>query len=470
MTTTIPQDPKLIKNLLELLGAHRVVFRQERVYQRVVALILAEILSFGRHTVTQLLLSLGLAAEDWSAWYRLFSAGRFPEGKVAEALVGETLKHVGEQDVYVVAGDGMQIPRRSQKIEGSSWLHHPCSPVFKRGIHRAQRWFNGSWLLPAERGYSRALPLRFWPAFTEKARRQISEARKEWEAALDFLNWLVGVLMKLGRGSQTVLMLADGSFDTLGMWRGLPAGVILLVRSAKNRVLHHLPSPDAHRNRKYGDRAPTPQALWQQRSGWQKLDLLIRGRTRHLQYRVEGPFLRKGAAETPLFLLIVRGQTYRQHGQRKHRDPLPFLVNAIQDAQGQWGLPLPVDTLLFWAWQRWEVEVAHREMKTSFGLGDKQCWNPLAALRSVQWSAWVYSLLLLAGYRTWGLCAGPAVPTRWWRGAGRWSLATLWCAYRAAFWGEHRFHPLSFVFPGNWPEKETLLSSLAHAAFAAARP
>jgi hypothetical protein len=307
-----------------------------------------------------------------------------------------------------------------------------AQPVFKRGIHRAQRWLNGSWLLPAEGGYSRALPLRFWPAFTQKARRQISEARKEWEAALDFLNWLVGVLTKLGRGSQTVLMLVDGSFDTLGMWRGLPTGVILLARSAKNRVLHHLASPDAHRNRKYGDRAPTPQAFWQQRSGWQKLTLLIRGRIRHLQYRVEGPFLREGAAETPLFLLMVRGQTYRQHGQRKHRAPLPFLVNAIQDAQGQWVLPLPVDTLLFWAWQRWEVEVAHREMKTSFGLGDKQCWNPLVA--------------------------------------GCWSLATLWCAYRAAFWGEHRFHPLSFAFPSNWPEKEALLSSLAHAAFAAARP
>ncbi|MDQ7035950.1 MAG: hypothetical protein Q9P01_14285 [Anaerolineae bacterium] len=32
------------------------------------------------------------------------------------------------------------------------------------GIHAAQRWFNGAWLMPAENGYSRALPLRWMPA------------------------------------------------------------------------------------------------------------------------------------------------------------------------------------------------------------------------------------------------------------------------------------------------------------------
>ena len=31
-------------------------------------------------------------------------------------------------------------------------------PTGQRGIHIAQRWFNGSWLLPEEQGYSRALP------------------------------------------------------------------------------------------------------------------------------------------------------------------------------------------------------------------------------------------------------------------------------------------------------------------------
>ena len=132
-------------------------------------------------------------------------------------------------------------------------------------------------------------------------------------------------------------------------------------------------------------------------------------------------------------------------------------------------MPLPVETLLFWAWQRWEIEVCHRELKANFGLGHKQCWNPQAAVASVQWSAWVYALLLLAGYRTWGLARGPDVPTRWWRGAGRWSFNTLWRAYRAALWQTHHFLPLCTVSPDDWGKKELLLAALRNSVFAAAR-
>jgi hypothetical protein len=125
--------------------------------------------------------------------------------------------------------------------------------------------------------------------------------------------------------------------------------------------------------------------------------------------------------------------------------------------------------LLFWAWQRWEIEVCHRELKSNFGLGNKQCFNPHAAVASVQWSAWVYAVLLLAGYRTFGLTRAPTVPTRWWRGSPRWSLNTLWRAYRAAFWQQHAFHPLCSPFPSDWGEKERLLLALRNAVFASAR-
>jgi hypothetical protein len=342
-------------------------------------------------------------------------------------------------------------------------------PAFLKSLHRAQRWFNLSWLLPAEQGYSRAVPLRWLPAFTTKATRQVYAPCKEWEAAVQALSWLRTQLTALGRATQPVLMVADGSYDTLPLWQQLPPGIILLARTAKNRALWHLPPPGAHRNRKYGERALTPQQYWQQRQDWRHCQLTIRQRVRHLQYRVEGPFLRKTAADCPLFLLIVRGQVYQKHGKAKHRDPMGYLVNAVPDGNGGWQLPLPPETLIFWAWQRWEIEVCHRELKSGFGLGDKQCFHPLAAVASVQWTAWVYALLLLAGYRTWGLCGSPPAPAPWWSGAGRWSLNTLWRAYRAALWGDHHFRPLWSPFPGNWPAKENLLATLTNAAYAAAR-
>jgi hypothetical protein len=466
--STIPQNDKLLKNLFDLLAAHRGIFKQERTYQRGVALVLAELFVFARHTVTQLLMSLGQTETDWSIWYRLFSQRRFNYEAAREVVFRKTVDFGAASEVYVVAGDTTQTPRSSRKLEGAGWLRNLRTPPFRVGIHAAQRWFNGSWLVPQEAGYSRAIPIQWQPAFTEKSKPKVHTPVKESEAAVSFLNWLRGQLKRCGREQQQVLFVGDGHYDSLPLWQALPQGVTVLARSAKNRVLHHLPThPPSGRGRKrvYGERAATPQAVWQERKGWRALTLVVRGRKRHLQVKVRGVFLRKGAPDCPLFLIVVRGKK----NCHTRREPLPFLVNAQQADDGSWQLPLPLDTLLFWAWQRWEIEVCHRELKSNFGLGNKQCFNPYAAVASVQWSAWVYSLLLLAGYQTFGLTHAPDVPTRWWRGSQRWSLNTLWRAYRAAFWQQHDFHPLYSSSPPNWLEKTPFWHALRNAAFAAAR-
>ena len=467
--STIPQNNELLKHLFDLLQAHREIFKQERTYQRVVALVLAELFVFARHTVTQLLMSLGQTEQDWSSWYRLLSQRRFRYEQASEVLLRETLKHVGADEVYVVAGDATQTPRSSRKLEGSGWLRNLRTPPFMVGIHAAQRWFNGSWLVPEQGSYSRALPIRWQPAFTEQSNPQAHEPKKESEAALDFLVWLRQQLNRWGRAVQRVLLVGDGHYDSLTLWQALPERVTLLARSAKNRVLYHpAPKPKTGqrgRQRLYGQRAASPQAYWRTGGHWKQVKVLVRGRERHLQVKVRGVFVRRGAPDCPLFLIVVRGKNNRH----TRRDPLPFLVNAQQANDGAWQLPLPLETLLFWAWQRWEIEVCHRELKSNFGLGNKQCFNPLAAVASVQWSAWVYALLLLAGYRTFGLTHAAQVPTRWWRGSQRWSLNTLWRAYRAAFWQQHDFHPLCSPLPYDWAEKELLVRALRNSVFASAR-
>jgi hypothetical protein len=465
--STIPQNTELLKNLFNLVAQQREVADQQRVYERLQMLLLGEIFTFGRHTVTQLLMSLGLNEQDWSGWYRVFSAERFNYAVASEGLFAESLSYVAADEVYVVAGDATQTPRSSRKLEGSGWLRNPTTPPFMGGIHAAQRWFNGSWFVPQEDGYSRAVPLRWLPAFTEKSQPQTVEPLKEWQASVQFLTWLQQQFVAHERPEQAVLFVGDGHYDNLNLWQHLPPGVTLLARSAKNRVLYYLPDDTMHGNRKYGRRAPTPQQVWQTNKRWRPLDIQVRGRTRHLQVCVGGVFVRKGAPDTPLFLIVVRGkQRKNQYGRYYRRQPLPFLVNAVQDEPGQWVLPLPLETLLFWAWQRWEVEVAHRELKTTFGLGHKQCFNPQAAVLSVQWSAWVYSLLLLSGYRTFGLARAPDVPTRWWRGSGRWSFATLLRAFRAAFWGQHHFRPILTPTPYDWGEKQHYLTALKNSVYA----
>jgi hypothetical protein len=113
----------------------------------------------------------------------------------------------------VVVGDATQMPRNSHHMEGVSWWRNLRTPPFRTGIHRAQRWFDGCWMLgcwdagmlPAEQGYSRAVPLKWLPAFTEKAAYRITQLSTEWAAALQFLAWVLAQLARMGRALRNAI-------------------------------------------------------------------------------------------------------------------------------------------------------------------------------------------------------------------------------------------------------------------------
>jgi hypothetical protein len=450
-------DAVLLPILLVLLAAHRPAFRQERPYQRCVALTLGHMCAFSRHTITQLLVSLGLGGVDWSGFYRLFSVPRLGYDRLTTCFLRETLTHVPGEQPYQVGLDGVQIPRSSQRLPGSSWLKAPRTPAWRPGIHRAQRFVHLAWLVPmAAAGYSRAIPLRLEAAFPAKAaqarRAPIQSPRLEWEAGRDALVWLRGALDAASRTAQRIVAVADSAYGPAALWMSLPHDTTLLTRCAKNRAFFRLPAPSSGRGRPrcYGTRAPTPQA-WLHRPGhWQHVRLTVRGRARGLTYRVCGPYLLKGAATQPVFLLVVKGIA-RASGAR--RDPTYWLVSAVQTPTRRWVLPDTPATLLALAWQRWELEVTHREAKTGFGVGEVQCWSPAAAILAVQWQWWVLGMVLLSGYRAWGLGPAPtATLGRWWRGSRRWSLGSLWQALRAELWGRADFQPVWARFTPNWWE------------------
>lgn len=464
--------PPLLAALQTLLAAHRPAFQQDRPYQRCVALVFASLFAFARHTVTQLLLALGVTGSDWSAWYRLFSHPRLDYDALSAQFVRETLAQIPAEGPYVVAVDGVQLPRSSRRMPGTSWLKAPRTPPWKPGIHRAQRFLHLAALLPRTiTGYSRALPLRWLPAYPAKAVPARTAPRKEWQAARAALVWLRQQLDAAGRVEQWLLAVGDGAYSIADLFARLPERTSLLARCARNRALYQLPpAPSSKRRgapRKYGERAPTPAAWLEERDGWQETTVAVRGRQIPLRYRVEGPYLVKRAPSQPLFLLVVRGVAEARRWRR--RQPSFFLVSAVPDGEG-WALPRPAAELLAWAWQRWEVEVCHRELKAGFGLGEIQCWNATATEVAAQWQTWLYAVLVLAGVRTWGLTDSPLRPPgRWWGGAGRWSLNTLWRGYRQALWGVGEFRALAAPTGADWWQKADQLASLANAVSAAHR-
>jgi hypothetical protein len=336
----------LLPELFALLAAHRPAFRQERTAQRSLALVLGWLGAFGRHTISGVLLALGLGAADWTAWHRLFSRRRVDYEVLTTCLLEQTLALAPVGEPYLVGLDATQIPRHSRTMPGTSWLRHPGTPVFRAGIHRAQRFVHLGWLpRPSPAGFSRALPLRLVPAFPTKAVPAPGHPpQKEWEAGLAALGWLRRQLDAVGRAAQLVLALGDGSYATAKLWAALPARVVLLARCAKNRAVYALPQPvppDAPPRRgrppQYGARLPRPDAWLAERGGWEATTLTIRGRTIPVRYRVVGPLLVKGAPDRPLYLLVVKGSDAR-HGKRP-RTARFWLVSAVADEAGQWVLP-----------------------------------------------------------------------------------------------------------------------------------
>jgi hypothetical protein len=432
---TSSPDPLLGWILRVLTHAAQRSTRQQRVADRLVHLTLALLLTLGRHTLTRVLVTAGLGHLDWSAAYRLFSRQRVDLEVLRRLLVWRLTRRWPHRRPLVVVLDGTQLGRTSRKLVGVGWLKAPRTPPWRSGIHPAQRWVGLSALLPiSPQGDSRTVPLWFAPAPTPTAQPWPDHPpRREWVAGRQALQWLRDTLDELGQRRRPILAVADGSYGGAELWRSLPRQVSLLVRCPKNRALFHLPTaqPGRGRKRKYGARGPTPQAHLHHRR-WTSISVPVRGRTIPLRVRVTGPWLVKPAPQQPLFLLVVRGIERPHRGRRIQRDPTFWLVSAVPDHHAAWRLPYPVATLLSVAWQRWEVEIMHRELKSGFGLGQQQAWSPTSACATIQWVVWSYAVLILAGQAVWGWSRSPT-RTAWYQGR-RWSSRAVVTALRQACW------------------------------------
>jgi hypothetical protein len=276
---------------------------------------------------------------------------------------------------------------------------------------------------------ARCVPIYWLPTFSHKARYANPTSRRSeiqgWIASLQHIRaWLDAA----GRAEQLLLCVGDGRGDTQALGKLELPNTVCCVRTRKDSRWCDLPqgAPSGRgRRRVYSDPVWTPQDKWQQRTGWQRVPLTVRGRELHLLVRVEGPCRRVGWGERVFFLIVVRGH-HKRTKQGKSRAPMAFWVHAVSDGAGGWQLPVPLEVLLLKLWQRWEVEVGFRWMKSGFGLGQKPCWGFDSGERSVAWSAWVYGALVWSGYCAWGGWTGGA---RWGgcRGRVRWTFRdVLW--------------------------------------------
>ena len=88
--------PPLLRELWRLLAAHRPAVRQARCVDRLRALVLRYLCTATHHTITQMLLALGLVAAEWSAFHRLVSHARLDYAVLSACFLQETLAQMPE--------------------------------------------------------------------------------------------------------------------------------------------------------------------------------------------------------------------------------------------------------------------------------------------------------------------------------------------------------------------------------------
>src|SRR4051812_42150260 len=81
----------LVVTWFGLLGGARPAVDQDRVFARLALLTVANALALGRHTITQLLVALGVGELDWTAWYRVFNRDRCDPDTLHEHLLSAIL-------------------------------------------------------------------------------------------------------------------------------------------------------------------------------------------------------------------------------------------------------------------------------------------------------------------------------------------------------------------------------------------
>lgn len=397
-----------------LLQAIRQAFPRQRTFAHARHLAYGFAAAWGRRTISRALCATHDQFRDWSASYRFFSRSPWQPNSIFNAILSACLSHE-DRGPLVVALDDTALRKTGRHIPGVAYLHDPLSPAFSPGFMRGQRFIQASAILRPEgdQGPCRAIPVRFHPAPPPKkpGRRADEDEWRSYRLAQRTENLSAkgsAVIADLrrsmdaaGHAERALLVAVDGSYCNRNVLRALPARTDVIAR-ARGDMRLYAPLTDAQRatfgkRRKYGDPLPRPnEILADEQVPWRTVKVYGAGRVHDLVYKsIPYVLWKNGTRDRPMRLFVIRPLRYRPRvGSRLlYRDPAYLLTTDTAT----------LDPVLLQAYfDRWEIEVNHRDEKDLLGVGQAQVWSDGAAWRVPQFQVAVYAMLLLAALQAYG--------------------------------------------------------------------
>ncbi len=399
----------LLTKFLEIVDDWREVFPQARSCRRAVRQALGSLVCLGRRTVSRIIWTNGGAQRSWSGEYFLYSRCQWDSQQLFPPILKRGLAF-NPGRLVGVAVDDTRLKKTGRCIPQASYHRDPMSPPFHVNLMLGLRFLQASLLVPLHRQTSvgaRALPIRFEEVSTvkkpsskasEEEQKQYRELKKKQNLSQRFVQMMGDVrqgLDGIGAANKTLVMAGDGSFCNRTVFTAPRERTEIIARARKNAKLCYRAEPGGRRF--YGIDKFTPEQVRQDDSiPWKTTRIFYGGKRRRIRYKeLTEVYWQGGARRLPLRLLVVAPTPYRKRKSSRmyYRQPAYLLTTDLKNkARG----------LLQIFFDRWQIEVNHREEKDTLGVGQAQLWNPIAVPKQPALAVASYSALLLASLEAFG--------------------------------------------------------------------
>lgn len=398
----------LLSYWLHILADWRPAFAQNRLWCRAVAQALGSLIAIGRRTLSRSLCALGHQQQDWSADYRLHARANWKPSHLFQTVLEKALPLCGGR--YVIAAvDDTRLHKTGRHIQSAFYQRDPLSPKFRFNLMFGLRFLQISLLVPlyrTQKASARALPVRFEEVAALKHPRR-KAPREEWAAyrqavkknnlsthAVRIIRDLRGSLDQAGEPRKHLLIVGDGSFCNRTLFREAIERTQIIARA---RCDVKLCRRAAIPGRFYDSVKFTPEQIRQNESlAWCKARLFHGGQWRKVRFKeISGIYWQSGAGQRPLRVFVVAPIPYQAPGRKRkyYRRPAFLLTTDLRGTARE---------MLQAYFDRWQIEVNHREEKDTLGIGQAQVRSPLSVPRQPALAVASYSALLLAALLAFG--------------------------------------------------------------------
>lgn len=400
----------LLEAFVEILNEWHAVFPQKRTTHRAMRQALLSLICLGRRTLTQIIWLAGSHVQHWSIEYFLHSRSPWSPEQLFDPIARRAVSYCRSQLLGVVIDD-TSIKKTGKRIKQAFWSRDPMSPAFRINLRLGVRFLQCALVIPLHKtihAAARTIPIHFEEVSAakkpRKGRKDYEEKMKEYRELSQIHNLpcrTVGALGRIrkvldlaGAAKKIVVIVGDGAFCNKRIFSHTQQRLELLLRCRKDLRLSFRSTSN---QRFYDKKTFTPfEVLQDSAIAWNQTRIFFGGKKRRLRFK-EVPFIywQSGAKRRPLRLFVIEGVQYRvrKTGRSRRRDPGFLLTTLIQGKTKE---------LLQLYFDRWQIEVNHREEKDTLHVGQAQLHNYVAVPKQPALVVAAYSALLLASLKAYG--------------------------------------------------------------------